>query len=138
MNWFLWLCARAFFLGVTEHHIARCIARRSLPSRMQGLEKCDERRGLCRTQVLPVRRHVAASLDHLADELVLCEPHGDAIQRRASLTAQLPEGMAVAALLDLKNKRALPLQSCCAMKKSLRHRITAPSAHVRTPRCESG
>src|SRR5713101_2583532 len=138
MDWFLWLCARAFFLGVTEHHIARCIARGSLPSRMQGFEKCDERRGLCRIQVLSVCRHVAASLDHLADELVLREPHGDAIQRRASLPAQLPEGMAVAALLDLENKRALPLQGRSAVKKSLRHRITAPSVHVRTPRCESG
>src|SRR5713226_5479775 len=124
MDWFLWLCARAFFLGVTEHHIARCIARGSLPSRMQGLEKCDERRGLCRTQVLPVRRHVAASLDHLADELVLREPHGDAIQSWASLAAHFSEGMAVAALLDLENKRALPLQGRGAMKKSLRHGIT--------------
>src|SRR4029077_18526586 len=110
MERFLWLCARAFFLGVTEHHIARCIARGSLPSRMQGLEKCDERRGLCRTQVLPVRRHVAASLDHLADELVLCKPNGNAIQSRTSLPSYLPKGMAVAALLDLKNKRPLPLQ----------------------------
>src|SRR4029077_6509195 len=106
----LWLCARAFFLGVTEHHIARCIARRSLPSRMQGLEKCDERRGLCRTQVLSVRRHVPASLDHLADELILREPHGDAIQRRASLSAEFTERMAIAALLHLKHESALPLK----------------------------
>src|SRR5713101_7097677 len=98
MDWFLWLCARAFFLGVTEHHIARRIARGSLPGRMQGLEKCDERSGLCRTQVLPIRRHVATSLDHLADELVLREPHRHTIQRWASLPAQLPKGMAVAAL----------------------------------------
>src|SRR5260370_38941867 len=138
MDQSLWFPARAFFLGVTEHHIARCIARGSLPSRMQGLEKCDERRGLCRTQVLPVRRHVAVALVRLADELVLREPHGDRIQRRASLPAQLPEGMAVAALFDLKNERALSLQRGCAMKKSLRHWITAPSVHVRTPRCESG
>src|SRR5260370_37286462 len=138
MDQSLWVPARAFFLGVAERHIARRITRWGLSGWMQGLEKCDERRGLCRTQVLPVRRHVAASLDHLADELVLREPRGDAIQRRASLPAQLPEGMAVAALLDLENKRALPLQGRCAMKKSLRHRITAPSVHVRTPRCESG
>src|SRR6266446_10191130 len=104
MDWFLWLCARAFFLGVTAHHIARCIARGSLPSRMQGFEKCDERRGLCRTQVLPVRRHVAASLDHLADELVLREPHGDAIERRPSLSAEFTERMAIAALLHLKHE----------------------------------
>src|SRR6267154_2244177 len=133
----LWLRARAFFLALAKHDIARRIARGSLPSRMQGLKKRDKRRGFCRTQVLPIRGHVAASLDHLADELVLREPHGDAIQRRASLPAQLPEGMAVAALLDLKHERALPLHGRCAMNKSLRHWITAPSVHVRTPRCES-
>src|SRR5258708_34248305 len=138
MDWFLWLCARAFFLGVTEHHIARCITSWSLPCGMQGLKKRDERRGLCRTQVLPVRRHVAASLDHLANERVLREPHGDAIQGRSSLLTNLPEGMAVAALLDLKNERPLPLQGRYAMKKSLRHRIAAPSIHVRAPGRISG
>src|SRR5260370_7017848 len=123
MDWFLWLCARAFFLGVTEHHIARCITSWSLPCGMQGLKKRDERRGLCRTQVLPVRRHVAASLDHLADELVLREPHGDAIQRRASLPAQLPEGMAVAALLDLQYDAASPLTYPFTPPKYSRHRL---------------
>src|SRR5580704_5726276 len=117
MGWFLWLCARAFFLGVTEHHITRCIARGSLPSRMQGLEKCDKRRGLSRTQVLPVRRHVAASLDHLADELVLREPHGDAVERRTPLSAEFTEGMAIATLLHLKHESALPLKCGGAMKK---------------------
>src|SRR5580704_6029346 len=110
MGWFLWLCAWAFFLGVTEHRIARRIARGSLPSWMQGFEKCHERRGLCRTQVLPVRRHVAASLDHLADELVLREPHGDAVERRPPLSAEFTERMAIAALLHLEHESALPLK----------------------------
>src|SRR5271168_2843099 len=110
MDWFLRLSARAFFPGVAEHHIARCIARRSLPGGMQGLEKCNERRGLCRTQVLPVRRHVAASLDHLADELVLREPHGDAVERRPPLSAEFTERMAIAALLHLKHESSLPLK----------------------------
>src|SRR4029077_13524623 len=117
MDWFLRLCSRAFFLGVAEHDIARRIARGSLPSRMQGFEKCDERRGLCRTQVLPVRRHVAASLDHLADELVLCKPQSNAVQSWASLPAQLSKGMAVATLLDLKNQRALSLKRGSAMQE---------------------
>src|SRR5258707_2924740 len=137
MDWFLWLCARAFFLGVTEHHIARGIARGSLPSRMQGFEKCDERRCLRRTQILPVCGHVAASLDHLADKLVLREPHGNAIQSRPSLPAALPEGVAVAALLNLKNERALALKRRCTVYKSLRHGIAAPSVHVRTPGSKS-
>src|SRR5713226_946319 len=105
---------------------------------MQGLEKCDERSGLCRTQVLPIRRHVATSLDHLADELVLREPHRHTIQRWASLPAQLPKGMAVAALFDLENKRPPSLKSGSAVQELLRYRITAPGVHVRTPGCESG
>ena len=110
MGWFLWLCARAFFLVVAEHHIARCIARGNLSSRMQGLEKCDKRRGLRRTQVLSVRRHVAASLDHLADELILREPHGDAVERRTPLPAEFTERMAIAALLHLEHESSLPLK----------------------------
>src|SRR5258707_882735 len=134
----LWLRARVFFLALAKHDIARRIARGSLPSRMQGLKKGDERRGFRRTQVLPIRGHVAASLDHLADELVLRQPHSDAIQRRASLPAHLTQRMAVAALFDLKDECALTLHRGCAMEKSLRHRITAPGVHVRTPGCDSG
>src|SRR5260370_15088990 len=133
MDWFLWLCARAFFLGVTEHHIARGIARGSLPSRMQGFEKCDERRCLRRTQILPVCGHVAASLDHLADKLVLREPHGNAIQSRPSLPAALPEGVAAAALLNLDNQAHLALKRPCTGYKSLPDRIAPPNGHVRTP-----
>lgn len=56
---------------------------------MQGLEKCDERGGLRRSQVLAIRRHVAPSLDYLTDQLVLSQPDGDAVQSWASLPAQL-------------------------------------------------
>src|ERR1700756_5603328 len=46
--------------------------------------------------------------------------------------------MAVPALLDLKDERTLPLKSGCTMQNFLRHRVTAPRVHVRTPRSESG
>src|SRR5580658_8160939 len=138
MDWFLRLCARAFFLGVTKHHIARRVARWGLVWRMQRFEKCHERRCLRRTQVLSVRRHVSASLDDLADELVLREPRGNAVQSRTSLASRVAEGMAVAALLALKNQRALPLKRRCAAEESVRHRIAAPGIHVRAPRCISG
>src|SRR5580704_3569683 len=118
----------AFFLGFAK----RRIMRRSLPSRMQGFEECDERRCFRWTQVFPERWHVAASLDHLANELVLREPDGNAVQSRASLAATLPEGVAVATLLGLKDERALPLKRG-AMQEFLRHGITAPGVHVRTP-----
>src|ERR1700756_894 len=104
---------------------------------MQGLEKCHERSGLRRTQVLSVRWHVTAALNHLADELILREPHGDAVQHRASLPADSSKGVAVAALLNLQNQRALALKRGCTVQKFFRNRITTPGVHVRTPRCES-
>jgi hypothetical protein len=56
---------------------------------MKGLEKRDKRRRLCRSQIFSVRWHVAASLDYLSYQLILGKPHGDAVKRRPSLTAQV-------------------------------------------------
>src|ERR1700722_15962807 len=86
------------------------VARRSLIWRMQSFEKCDERRGLRRTQILRIRRHVAASLDDLPDQLVGREAGGNAVQSRPPLPSCLTEGMAIAALFDLKDECASPLQ----------------------------
>jgi hypothetical protein len=77
---------------------------------VQCLEECNKRRRLRGTQVLPICRHVAASLDYLANKLVLRQPNSNAVQCRPSLPARFPEGMTVAALLDLKNERALPFK----------------------------
>jgi hypothetical protein len=110
MAWIgLLLRGSVFFLAFSECHVARRITRGSLSCGMQSLEKGDERRSLWRTQVLSVRRHVAASLDHLAYELVLRQPHGYGIQGRTSLAAEVPKGMAVAALFGLKDERSLAL-----------------------------
>jgi hypothetical protein len=76
---------------------------------MERFEKCHECRCLRRTQVLAVGWHVAASLDHLADELVLRESRGNAVQSRPSLPSRLTEGMAIAALFNLKDECASPL-----------------------------
>src|ERR1700745_675075 len=120
----------AFLLGLAE----RCVARGSLPCWMQRFEECDERGRLRRTQILPICGHVSASLDHLADELVLGQAHGDTIKCWTSLAATLPEGMAVTTLLALENQCPLSLKRGAAMQKFVRYRITAPRIHVRTPR----
>ena len=44
--------------------------------------------------------------------------------------------VAVAALLYLKDQRALTFQCACAMYKAIRQGITAPRIHVRAPRRE--
>src|SRR6266581_6283523 len=107
--------------------------RGSLPRRMQRFQKCDDSGCLRRTQIFSVSRHVAAPLDHLPDELILREPHRNAVQGGAPLAAALSKRMAVAALLDLEDERALPLESRRAVEHSFGHRISAPCVHVRTP-----
>jgi hypothetical protein len=46
---------------------------------MQGLKESYERGSLCRTQVVAISRHVSAALNYLPNELVLRQPHGNAI-----------------------------------------------------------
>src|SRR5262249_13198395 len=133
------LRARGFtrrFLWSFFDHLARGIAGGSLSPRMPGLEKCDECCRLRRAQVFSISRHGAAAFKHLPDELVLREPHGDAVQGGASVPTGPSKGMAVATLFELKNERALPLERRRVKDHSLRHWITAPGAHVRAPRRE--
>ena len=87
---------------------------------MQSCKKCHQRGRFRRTQVLPVCRHVAATLNDLADELVFGEPHGNAVQSRAPLPARCTEGMAVPALLDLKHQSALPFKSGSSAQELVR------------------
>src|SRR5258708_11317337 len=105
---------------------------------MEGFKERHERRGLSRTQVVSVGRHIADALDHLPDELVTRKSHGDGIQSWSSLSTRIGEGMAVAALLDLKHKCTLPLERGGSMYVAIGHWIAAPGVHVRTPGCELG
>src|SRR5207249_6552973 len=52
---------------------------------------------------------------------------------RPCLPAAPSKGMAVAALFDLTNESAVPLERSCAMEHPLRHCIAAPSVHVWAP-----
>src|SRR4029453_3842181 len=105
---------------------------------MEVLEEGDESRGLRRAEVLAVGRHVAAALDDLADEVVLRQAPGDVVEGGAALAAALLERMAVAALLDLEDQRALSLEGGRTLEESRRHRIAAPGIHVWAPGGELG
>jgi hypothetical protein len=76
---------------------------------VQCLEERNECSRLRGVQVPPISRHIASALDYLADQLILREPYGDSIQLRPPLAADAAQGVAVVALLHLKNKRPLPL-----------------------------
>ena len=96
--------------ALPKHDIACSIAGRSLAWGVQSLEKRDKSSRLCGAQIFSICRHVAASLNHLADELVLREPHGNVVERWTSLSPELTERMAIAALLHLKYESPLSLK----------------------------
>ena len=134
----LWLSPGRLHSAVAKYELPCRIARRALCRWVQGLEKRYKRRGLCRTQVVSIGRHVAAALNHLPDELVLRQPHGNAVQGWPPLSTRVAKRVAVAALLDLKHERTLPLKRSCAMNVAVGYWIAAPGIHVRTPGRELG
>src|SRR5580658_6969804 len=134
----LWLSPGGLLLAVAAYQIQRSITSRILCCWVQGLEESYERRSLCRTQVVPIGRHVAAALNHLPNELILRQPHGNAVQGWPPLSTCISKRMAVMALLDLKHERALPLKRSCAVNVPVGYWIAAPCTHVRTPGRELG
>src|SRR5262249_61713884 len=94
--------------------------------RGERFEEGDERGRLRRAQVLSVGRHVPAALDHLADQLILREPHRDAVQRGPALTTRAAQRVAVAALLELQDQRSVPLESGPSLQILLRDRLAPP------------
>jgi hypothetical protein len=75
----LWLSPGLLRLVVGKYQFPCRIASRTLSYWMQGLKESHERGSLCRTQVVAISRHVAAALNYLPNELVLRQPHGNAI-----------------------------------------------------------
>src|ERR1700757_26772 len=82
---------------------------RRLSCRMQSLKKFDQRSGLWRTQVLPIGRHISATLNNLANQLIRRQPHCNLVELWSTLTAFSAQGMAVVTLFGLKNQGALVL-----------------------------
>src|SRR5580700_8114892 len=134
----LWLSPGRLRLAVAKYQLPCRIASRTLCCWVQGLEESYERRSLCRTQVVSIGRHVAAALNHLPNELVLCEAHGDAVQGWPSFSTRIVKRVAVAALLNLKHERTLALKCGRVMNVAVGDWIAAPGVHVRTPRRELG
>jgi hypothetical protein len=89
MNQSLSLSTLPLSLVLAQGDVARSIARWNLSPRMQCFKKRDQSGRLGRSQIFSVRWHVAASLDYLSYQLILGKPHGDAVKRRPSLTAQV-------------------------------------------------
>ena len=76
----------------SEFRSARWITGRRLSGWRQGLKKCHQRSCLRGAQVLAIGWHIAAALNHLADQLIWRELNGDPIQVRRSLTYVVRSG----------------------------------------------
>src|SRR2546426_4283471 len=69
---------------------------------------------LGRREILTVGRHVSPALEHLPDQLVMCEPRGHAVEGGATGTTFTAEAVAVPALLVLRSEEhTSELQSPC-------------------------
>jgi hypothetical protein len=74
---------------------------------MKCLKKGNQRSGLGGTQIFPVRWHIPAALDYLADELVFGKSQSDTVECGAALASSIVERVTVVTLLRLKNQRTL-------------------------------
>ena len=54
---------------------------------MEGFKEGNECSCFRRAEIFAVGRHVAAALDHLTNDLVMSEAHGDAVECRPALTS---------------------------------------------------
>src|SRR5215813_12315437 len=81
------------------HALPCCIPRGRLPGRMQCPKESYKSGGFCRTQIASIGGHVAASLNHLANELVVRESHSDTVQGGPPLATHVAKSVAIAALL---------------------------------------
>src|SRR5215813_58170 len=102
----------------------------------QRLHASHESRYLFRRQVPAKRRHVAAALNYLPDQLVAGKTRGHTIQRWAAQAAFATQAVAIPALLILQHQRALQLQRRTSVHILHRCGNAAPGFHVGTPRGE--
>jgi hypothetical protein len=105
---------------------------------MKSLEEGDEGGGFWWAEIFAVRGHVAAALNDLANELVLREQESDLVESGSAFTAFIAERMAVVALLELKDERALTLERRAILQELLWNGIAAPGVHNGTPGSMNG
>src|SRR5690348_9393495 len=82
---------------------ARSVGGWALVGGMQRVEECDEGGDFGWRESGAVGGHVAATLNHLADDLIFGETHRDAIECGAALATEPAKRVAIVALLHLKD-----------------------------------
>src|SRR5579862_6060695 len=102
---------------------------------MKRIQKCDERSDLGRRKRSAIGRHVAATLNYLADDLIFGEMHGNAVERGTALAPESAERVTIVALLGLENERALAFERSITVDEAIGNFVGGPRGHVRTPGC---
>jgi hypothetical protein len=74
---------------------------------MQGIQKGDQRFDLSGGKIFAIGRHVSAAGHNLEAQLIEGHARGNIIERRTALAALAANGVAIAALLALKNGSSL-------------------------------
>src|SRR5207245_2901915 len=127
-----YLAARGSFICAQRHRL-RSIACWFLIWRMQSFQECHQRSCLRRTEVFPIGRHIAATLNHLANKLIFGKVESNSVEGRTTLTSSVIQRMTVVTLLGLKNQRTLAFQGCASVNILWRNRLAAPCVHDRAP-----
>src|SRR5260370_3662093 len=96
-------------------------------------EECDDRVDLRGREILAVCRHVAATLNDLANDLIAREARGSVVERRPAQPALAVERVTIAALLALHEQSALELERSAALNVIDGSGRTAPRVHHRRP-----
>src|SRR6266702_8550109 len=100
---------------------------------MQRFKEGNQRRRLRWTEIFAIGGHVAAALQHLADQLIAGKSCRDGVQRRTPLAAFAAESVTIAALFGLKYDGALAFERGAACEQFGWDRRAAPCVHHRRP-----
>src|SRR5579872_3098665 len=100
---------------------------------MQRVEECDEGGDFGWRESGAVGGHVAATLNHLADDLIFGETHRDAIESGAALATEPAERVAIVALLHFEDERTLAFERGGGVNETVGNFVGGPSVHVWAP-----
>src|SRR6185437_1116953 len=100
---------------------------------MQRVEECDEGGDFGWRESGAVGGHVAATLNHLADDLIFGETHRDAIESGAALATEPAERVAIVALLHFEDERTLAFERGGGVNETVGNFVSGPRSHVRAP-----
>lgn len=102
--------------------------------RVQCFKEANQRLDLGRRQILSVRGHIAAARDDFEAHLVDRQARSHIVERRTAFASRSADGVAIAALLGLKDDASFTHERRGLVDAINGQRIAASRAHMRAPR----